>query len=264
MGTTYKSGFTILETMLFLAITGVLIVSLLVGTGASLNIQRYRDSVTTLKSYLQSAYSDLTNVRNDRDNSWTCDSNGKITQNVTTTEERGQSNCVLIGRYITIVDGTITAMSVSGYPTTTVTGTDVEVVKNGYNLNVSSIDKEVSILEWGTKIAWPISGAEAQAAGSARSLAILLIRSPVSGTIYTFTSDDAPSIESTDSTTLKSMLVVGNKIPGQSARTICVDPVGLFANADMAVYIQAYAASQSAIETRSNDTIKSFGGTQQC
>ena len=63
-----SAGFTIIETMLVLAITGALVAAMFVGIGTSISIQRYRDAVTTFKDTLQEQYSALANVSNDR---WT-------------------------------------------------------------------------------------------------------------------------------------------------------------------------------------------------
>ena len=45
-----NNGFTVIETMLFLGVAGALTMGVLVGSGASINQQRYRDSVNSLKS----------------------------------------------------------------------------------------------------------------------------------------------------------------------------------------------------------------------
>ena len=46
-------GFTIIEVMLFLAITGLLAVGVLATVGNSINVQRYRDAVVTLQTEVQ-------------------------------------------------------------------------------------------------------------------------------------------------------------------------------------------------------------------
>ncbi|HEU4715394.1 MAG TPA: prepilin-type N-terminal cleavage/methylation domain-containing protein, partial [Candidatus Saccharimonadales bacterium] len=80
MGAKTQNGFTIIEVMLFLAITGMLAAAILVGSGVAIGQQRYRDSVSSLQSYIQQQYNKVINVTNDRDKSWTCDSNGTVTQ----------------------------------------------------------------------------------------------------------------------------------------------------------------------------------------
>jgi type II secretory pathway pseudopilin PulG len=263
MGTTNNPGFTIIETMLFLAITGVLVATMLVGIGTSINIQRYRDSVSSFKSFLQSQYSDITNVQNDRDDNWKCDATAQTTQ-TGTVQSRGQSNCVVIGRYIWISGGT-TVTTVNAYQTGTANGSDIAALSGGYTLGLSTINQQTDELEWGTAIAWPTAGSGAQTPTTPRSIAILIVRSPESGSVYTFTADNPPPVESVTDATLKSMLVVGTgAMPSQQQRTICLDSQGLVLNANMAVFIHAYATSETSIETRSNDVIANLGGTTRC
>ena len=98
-----QTGFTIVETMLFLAVAGLLTMGILVGSGAAINQQRYRDSVNSLKSFVQDQYSDVTNVVNSRDNQWSCGSNADVVEaGDAEAQARGTSNCVLLGRYITV------------------------------------------------------------------------------------------------------------------------------------------------------------------
>ena len=265
MGTRANGGFTIIETMLFLGISGLLIVGMLATTGASINIQRYHDAVETFKTLIQNQYSELTSVQNDRDNTWDCNS---LAQSQTGgTEVRGQSDCVLLGRYLTVVDSTVSAYSVLGRPNQAqvLTGNDIQKLSSNYELNISTVTQDVSTLEWGTRIAWPkvdSSGANRITATTPRSIAMLFVRSPDSGQIYTFTSDTVPGTPTPQ--TLNAMLVGGATIPGQSQRTICVDSNGLFVTADFSIFINDYATGPSSIESRSNDYIKSIGGATKC
>lgn len=54
-----KSGFTVLETMLFLAITGLLLLGLLGGTYASIATQRYNDSVRSFSEFLRQTFGEV-------------------------------------------------------------------------------------------------------------------------------------------------------------------------------------------------------------
>jgi len=262
MGTLHTRGFTIVETMLFLGISGLLIVAMLAGTGASINIQRYRDAVETFKTTLQSQYGELTSVQNDRGNTWSC--NAQAQSQTGGDEIRGQSDCVLLGRYVTVVDNTISISSVLGRPATVVetTGSDIAKLLSNYTLNISTVVEDTTVLEWDTRIAWATSGSEMRSPTSPRSLAILFIRSPDSGQIYTFTSDTVPSEPTPQS--LSAMLVAAQTIPGQQQRTICIDSNGLFVTSESSIFINSAATGPSSIETRSNDYIRSIGGDTQC
>ena len=48
-----KPGFTIIEMMLFLAVSGAMAAGIMVGVGATVNAQRYRDATHSLVSFFQ-------------------------------------------------------------------------------------------------------------------------------------------------------------------------------------------------------------------
>ena len=269
MGAHKFAGFTIIETMLFFGISGILIITLIVGVGASLNVQRYRDSVESFKSLLQSQYSDIVSVQNGRDDNWSCASNATPVANGAVSDNRGQSNCVLIGKYVRIQDDKISVYKVVGYQkSSTVQENDVKSLLNNYTLNVARAEVEESTLEWGTQISYPtvINNGPYPHPPSPRSLGLLIVRSPDSGQIYTFSSGDAdtPVDSAINSTTFTKMLVAGNSIPGQGARLICIKSNGLLESADRGIYIQGFAASSNAIEMRTNEFMTSAGTGMKC
>jgi len=260
MGTHFKEGFTIIETMLVLAITGTLAVALLVGVGTSINAQRYRDSVISLKGLLQDQYAELNNVRNDRQGQQACG----VTNNGTA--YAGQSDCLLMGRYVGINDeGRITTATVIGYESSKpIAATDVGILRDSYTLGLATNSIEEAGIEWGATITWPVSGGGSKPEGTPRSLAFLILRSPQSGNMYTFTGDTAPIAEAVSPTFLKSLVVEGVSVPGQSQRTVCVSPTGVAVAEKLAIYIVAGANNTSGIETRSYQTILDAGGDSKC
>lgn len=253
MGVRTQKGFTIIESVLFLAISGVLIIALIVGAGASLNAQRYKDSVETFKNLLQSQYADLASVQNGRDNSWTCDSSANISTGGDV--RRGQSECLLLGKYMRIEGGDITIYTVLGRETTTLINPadDLDVLLNGYALNASTTQIEEKEMEWGTEIAWPATGTGSRSPQTPRQIGLLFIRSPHTGQVYTFSSDVIPAKTAVNQSTFTQLLVGGASIPGQGNRTICIASDGLLANDNTAIFINAYATTPSAIEVRTDE-----------
>lgn len=259
-----RKGFTIIETMLVLAITGVLIAGLLVGIGSSIGVQRYRDSVGTLKALIQTQYAELEDVTNSRDANWSCGSSATPVQGGGVIAP-GQSDCVVLGRYVSINDTDITTATIIGFELSQATAVDdITAIRNNYTLGISTNTVAESTLEWGAQIAWPVSGGGFRSPTTPRSISILLLRSPVSGTSYTFTADTAVTIDAVSSDVLKDMMIAGTTVPGQGQRTICVDPNGVNVPEKLAVYISSGASSADAIQTRSNATIVSLGGNTAC
>lgn len=255
MGTHSMRGFTIIETMLFLAISGVLIVAMIAGTGASINIQRYRDATETFKSLLQDQYSALSSVENDRTNTWSCSPLAASEDGGS--EVRGQSDCVLLGRLVTVENSDISVYNVLGRPLQNAAAAtnDITELRDNYTLNISTVTEDKRVMEWGTQIAWPRLDPPnaARASTTPRSLSILFVRSPSSGQVYTFHDDNVQGTPTPAS--LKAMIVSGATIPGRASRTICIESNGLFVSADLSIYVNAYATGPSSIETQSNSFI---------
>lgn len=238
MGTNKRAGFTVIEVMLFLAVTGLLAASVLVGSGIAINQQRYRDSVSSLQSYIQQQYSKVTSVANDRDQNWTCDSNGNVTAapNVSAGEPRGTTNCVILGRFITVdASGTnLTTSNVVGYeiPNATTQASDIAEIANNYKLGISPIDQDAQVVSWGAQIVKPKTT-------TPQPLSILIVRSPLSGSIVTFTQD---GVQTNPGSMVQAALT-------SVQRDLCVNAdIGTFVGKRMEIRIIPNATSQSAIQ----------------
>ncbi len=91
-------GFTVIEVTMFLAISGLLLLMVLIGTGSMAARQRFSDTTDSLQVYFQSQYDEVVNGVNSRNTGGTeCNSLGDSTP--------GRSNCLLLGKLLTI-DGT--------------------------------------------------------------------------------------------------------------------------------------------------------------
>lgn len=264
MGARISHGFTIIETVLFLSVTGLLVMGVLIGTGTALNRQRYRDSVESFKDLMQTQYAEMGSVKNARSNTWNCDASATPTTGGT--EIRGQSDCLIVGRYMRIEGQDISIYTVLARQTsTTVRANDIATLDNNYAYNVSLDGVETRKMEWGTQLAWPTSGAGSKSPSAPRLIGILFIRSPESGGIYTFTSDTIPAEDSIGQATFKSIINAGvASFPGQGQRNLCVQSSGLFPSGDMSVYLSDYAASASSVEVRSNDFMSDQGISTRC
>jgi hypothetical protein len=237
MGIKTETGFTIIETMLFLAVTGLLAVGILVGSGVSIGQQRYRDSVNSLKSYIQSQYSEVTNVVNGRASTWTCNSAANVSPvDVTVGQSRGTSDCVILGRYITVdaAGTTLATSNVVGYPQpgASQASSDIAELTTNYKLGLSPVDPSTTQVSWGAQIVKPKTT-------TPMPLAMLIMRSPLSGSVLTFIKQGTPA-------DLASMITVGNMSQTQD---ICVNAdAGAFVGGRMEVQVAAFAASQSAVQ----------------
>jgi len=100
-----SAGYTIVEVMLFLAISALLLTIVFLGTGNSLYATRFSDSARSLQSFLQKQYDDIQNGFNDRSNQESC-SAGIVNPSPPTGQQGGASDCLLLGKLITLKPGT--------------------------------------------------------------------------------------------------------------------------------------------------------------
>lgn len=230
MTTQATRGFTIIEAMLFLAITGALTVGVLVGSGTAIAQQRYRDSVNSLKGFIQDQYAQTTNVVSSEASNPVCKQAGKVLIfDDRAKQARGTSDCLFLGRYLLVEPTTVTAYDVIGRPPTEGEGSDdIEELKN-YALSAAEI-AETKEVDWGARIVkrGTVTGLTAS---------ILILRSPLSGSVITFVGDGNQK---------PADLLDGNNIV---PKDLCVDPQGgAVTSQRLAVRINKGATSQSSIE----------------
>lgn len=273
MNVASKKGFTIIEVLLFFGVTSLMIAGMFIALGSSIGNQRYKDAVESFKSVLQQQYSDVINVYNNRDGVWTCQRSGAnrvIVSQVDTSSPnavyRGQSSCDVVGRYVVVNGGAITSQAVLALREGDPSGdNDVARMRSAaYSYGVTDIDQATHQMEWGTSISWPTGsaitdGRSAGASSAPRSIAILIVRSPESGGVFTFT-NDTPQL-APDSTVLKAFMNASVTVPGMAERLLCVNTSGMVTAYSQGVYIGARAADSSAIRT---SLAEDFGAGERC
>lgn len=91
-----QQGFTIIEVMLFLAVTALLIMGILGSVSNSINVQRYREGVEGFRDFLAGQYESINMLTNDRTATQVC---GGIQGH------RGATDCFYSGKLIEIGPG---------------------------------------------------------------------------------------------------------------------------------------------------------------
>lgn len=193
MSTVKETGFTLIETMLFLAITGLMVAGMLAGSWVAINSQRYRDSVTSLQVELQHQYSQTQNSSNGVTANFTCNSQAQISAGTT---QRGESSCYILGRYLYSTDGLLLHEStVIGYISSadeaklSATSTADYQALVAYTMN--TLSNSSSVVAGAASDYTPQWGATMQSVSSSpasktSTFSILIVRSPTSGVIRTF------------------------------------------------------------------------------
>ena len=101
------SGFTIIEVMLFLALSGFMLLGIFVGTNSSIANQRYKDAVQDAADALKKAYSFVADTQiEEREGAasscnWLTDSASQVDIN-SSESGRGRTSCAVYGAVVTI------------------------------------------------------------------------------------------------------------------------------------------------------------------
>lgn len=210
-----SQGFTIIEVTLFLSITGLMVAGLMVGTSASINRQRYNDAVTSLQSDIQLLYSDATSVANTRPkgNCSVVSENGsyrvalsEASASDPAATSRGQSDCIILGKAL-IIDGSKKESYlydvIGSQPSGTSASNELSSIISAHP-TVYKASKQVFPLKWDTSMFAGVEASDGSVAHFQKGIAIYVVRSPSSGSVYTFAApmaynafswqnDDAPT-----------------------------------------------------------------------
>ena len=228
-----SSGFTIVETSLVLAVTGLLVAMILTGIGSSLNHERYTDAVNQSLDFFRGQYAETANVSNDRPADESCDASGISA--LAGGMPRGASNCLLVGSIIRSSDGqTVTVNQVIARydPSNDInitSKTDAQI------LAASSLQQgnqtSTYTVEWGSTLLAPGTKDPAK-------FSIMVVRVPVSGTVETYAS-------TSDTIQLSSLITTP-----QSDVKFCLDQQGFLGvgSQPMGILIQNGAANTSGVQ----------------
>jgi hypothetical protein len=228
MGTLKKSaGFTIIEVMLFLAVSGALAIGVLATSTVGINNQRYQDAVNSFKAVVQEEFVNTTRVFNDRDASNT--SCGGVEATV------GASRCVIMGRLLTVdSSGAITRTNLIGQRGT---GSEPDLdsqVITWYGPKIDTPSRQSDNINW---------GATPRRLQAPASFSIVILRSPSSGNVVAYT--DTTLIQ--DDTRLGQFLSTASN---SADKLMCIDPSGWTVAQMQGVVITARAAGPGGVEQR--------------
>ena len=190
-----QAGFTIVEISLFLAISALLFTIAVIGTGTTIRTVRFQDSGRSLEAYVQKQYDEIVNGVNPHATGESC-SNGIITSGA---QPAGTSNCLLMGKLLLFKEDEPT---ISTY---LIVGTEPA------NVSLASSDEQL-IIDYAPKVISTTNVDEfdipwqAFPSGSKRlsdnqaSNALVLIRSPKSTRVLTYTYKELGATPATDLT----------------------------------------------------------------
>lgn len=229
MATVMTRGFTIIELMLFLGITGAIFAALMIGVNNNITQQHYKESVQNYGALLQNQYSEVANTRMQRDDNLSCGLNVAGRVEVTTTNGSGDlpggpsrtPACVILGRAVQIerVNGGTLGANDNGSiihiypvigmePNVEESLSDIETLVS-YNPNITDQFNQITTrVEWGSNL--KLLG------GQSSEVSFLILRSPASGLVRVFASDEPlKSVISEMINPQNAMRVVTNCVDGQ-------------------------------------------------
>ena len=221
-----NSGFTIIEVTLFLAISGALAVGLFAASSVAIQRQQYKDAVQSYAGYLRDEYARVISVQNDRGDDLSCPVSGSESGSVA----RGQSSCVIVGRYIVTENKGTEYKSYPIYANSVSTGGS----EISWNYMYDENQESTYSLTWDVKTRFASNS-------SGANFSFIFYRNPDTGRI---------SVQS--STAVYPSAKVGDMISDVSAdatssREICVYDTGWLQSERQSVFLSERAGSSDAV-----------------
>jgi type II secretory pathway pseudopilin PulG len=177
-----ERGFTVVEVTLFLAITGMLFLIALAGTGNTIRSVRFSDSGRSLNAYVQQQYDDIINGLNNRTGAEAC-AGGIVSPG---SQPVGTSSCLLLGKLVVFqVNSPIAHVyNVVGTEPANVdySRTDTQLISDFQPKAVTTVGVATYEIPWDAFISGIKRLSDNQATNG-----LLLIRSPKSSRIVSYT-----------------------------------------------------------------------------
>lgn len=261
-------GFTLVEVSLFLAISGMLLIGVIVGTQNSINAQRFNDSVQNFVEFLRTVYSEVENPQSPGDGRSDYAIYGRLVSFGQTTALDGSSIPSYEQRvYVYDVIGNSSSINTSsGLATSVLMAVNANVVLENKDASgvVTSVSYAGNVREymptWGSAI-----DDASKTNGTPYTGTILVVRHPKSGTISTLVSSNVIQInrivkeanQSRNFTTVRKMLKDVLSSFGTSEVNFCVNPDGINVKANLRrnVRLLSNARNTSGVELTDQDDL---------
>lgn len=231
-----QGGFTIIEVSLFMAISALLIL-LTIGLSSMVARQRFQDTMTSLRSLIQSEYEEAKTIINNRQDGTIADcaapSPGPGGTSINTSVP-GTSNCYIIGKLMqfTVGSSDVRVSYVVARGSFAESGDDYTIINNMTKLVVSE-GSETKQIQWGGEFAGfkSLNTANTLSAETVDggNVGIAVLRSPVSGTILTFRSSvpaGGVGAITIDPTISVAAIFIKNNQMGFDGAATCIDAGG--------------------------------------
>lgn len=178
-----KKGFTIIEVLLFLSISAMIVMGIIIGTSSSIDQQRYEDSVQNFAERMRTVYSNVNNPKGlDSGNGGGRSDKAIYGKLVTFGENKSNNPDQRI--FIYDVIGDADSQNVSGNAIMALKNLKADVIKKDSGSNAATFtNAEGFLLNWDAKVQ--------KTNKESLKAAILIVRSPLSGTTYTYVMKDA-------------------------------------------------------------------------
>lgn len=229
------SGFTLIEVMLFLAISGLMLSGLLIAISGTINRQRYQDAVYSFQDYMQGQYNLVTNTINDRSTKYQCAPGSGIAPGDSYV---GTSDCTIVGRFVTTSDGSsITSVPLYSMSTAYNTTGNEAALLTSMNLGVAP-DDDMGEYHDNYTMAWnTLLYADKNNKAASRSFSMLLVRLPTTSVIHTYiVAKSIPTNKLSDIWT------------GTATTNLCVDSNQLISTGSNGVKVTSQASNSSGIQ----------------
>ena len=173
------SGFTIVEVLLFLAVSAALLMGIIFAATTQIDQQRYEDSTQNFAEFLRTVYSEVSNPRGKDSGAGGGRSEYAMYGKLVTF---GESETYNPNKRIFVYDviGDVNSDALEGTTVQMLKTLHADVVKNENNVTKLIANSSDYSLNWDAKVE-QIGGSHDPYVG-----AILIVRSPVSGTVYTY------------------------------------------------------------------------------